>query len=327
MLAVGGNVVVVVNGRPGHIGIAKLLSFINKGSATQCQKNRCHDFRRLFRIRSFREEVVHTAGLVVIFKKDRTPTVRRRHFLAGSQGAFQFRKFPLGRTAPDFPVFEMKVYVAEFKHHVKHALRAYPFGQIFRRDAVRFAYGKNIPARKHFPLELMKKIQNPRRIGRHCMNRGQTVLPVRRTVPEFRFLYVGDRVNAETAHAFVQPEAGRIVKGFSHFRVFPVKVRLLRRKGVKIILLAFLTPSPGRAAENAAPVGRRAAIRFGVPPDIPVRLRIHAVFPGFLKPAVLVGTVVKNEVHNNADVAFSRFFNKGIEILHGPVGRVDAFVV
>ncbi len=55
---------------------------------------------------------------------------------------------------------------------------------------------------------------------------------------------------------------------------------------MQVILAALLAPGPGTAAEDAAPVGGRAAVGLRVPPYIPVGFRVRAALPGLQEPGV-----------------------------------------
>ena len=80
---------------------------------------------------------------------------------------------------------------------------------------------------------------------------------VRRIVLEVLGLdQVMDRVDAETVHAAVEPEAQHREHRGAHVRIAPVEVRLLLQEGVIVVLLRRLVEGPRAAAELAHPVVR-----------------------------------------------------------------------
>ena len=277
ILPVRGDVVVVLDGGPCHVGEAQLLPFVDEWRAPQGEQDGRHGFCGLFPVRALREEMIDAAGLIVVLEEDRAPAVFSGGFLRGVQGGFQLRQLPWRGMAPGFAVFQGEVHVAELKYHVENAVFTHPTGEVLRLYAVGLADGEDVPPCEDLVLEFMEEVEDARRVGRHGMNAYQAVGVVRYAVPEGRFLDVGDGVDAKAADALVQPKDCRVVERPPHFRIFPVQVRLLGREGVQVVLAAFFAPRPRAAAENAAPVGGGAAVRLRVPPDVPVGFRVRAV--------------------------------------------------
>ena len=150
----------------------------------------------------------------------------------------------------------------------------------------------------------------------------------KRVVVEIRiFEEARDGVEAEAGDAAIQPEAHHVVHRFADFGIAPVEVGLL---GIKMVVIELAGPRvefPGGVAEPGLPVVGRLAGAFAVAPDVPVALGIGARGAGFDEPRMFVGGVVRNEVHDHADVASFRFLHQAIEIGHGAVLRIDGGVV
>src|SRR6266536_721496 len=106
------------------------------------------------------------------------------------------------------------------------------------------------------------------------------------------------------------------MNGPAHFRVAPVQIRLLGQEGVTIILPRRGVVLPGAAPEFRQPVVRRAAIRRGIAPDVPVALWIVARSPTFDEPGMLVGGMVRHEVEDDFEPACMRSFYQCAEVGH-----------
>ena len=101
---------------------------------------------------------------------------------------------------------------------------------------------------------------------------------------------------------------------------------------VVVVLARLLVPLPCRVAEPRLPVVRRLAfvgsrLAFAVAPDVPVAFRIVARRAGLEEPLVLVGGVVDDVVHDDANVALLRFGDEGVEVRHAAVEGIDRRVV
>ena len=217
--------------------------------------------------------------------------------------------------------------MAELEEHREDTVLADPLRQFLRADAIGLADREDVVTVEDLAAELVQEVEDARRVGRHLVDAGEAVSTVDRAVLELRLLDVDDRVNAEAADALVEPEVCGIEECLAHFRVLPVEVRLCLGKRVQVVLLALLAPRPGRAAEDGSPVRRRRAVRFGVAPDVPVGLGVCAVLLRLEEPRMLVGAVVEDEVHDDADVALLRLSDELFHILHRAVRRVNPAVV
>ena len=180
-------------------------------------------------------------------------------------------------------------------------------------------------ALKDLFLELMEEIQDARGIGNHGMDIDHAVIAVRLAVHEFGgLLDIDDGIDAETAHALVQPEVGCIVECLPDLRIFPVQIRLGRSEGVQVILLTGLAPGPGTAAKDGPPVGGRRAIGLGIPPDIPVAVLAVPAAGRVDEPGMLIGGMVIDQIHDHADAPAPAFRNQAFHIGHRAIGRINA---
>ena len=246
--------------------------------------------------------------------------------LACRQYLLQFRdnlrRIPRS-MAPKLPIGKFQIHMGEFKEHIKGALFPHPFIQLMRLHTIGLCHGKNIVTGKNLLLKLIEKIQYSRSVGNHAMNIDHTVIAVRLTVHKhLRLLDVDNGIDAETAHALVQPEVGRIIERPTHSGIFPVEIRLCRGKGMQIILLPRFAPSPGTAAKDGAPVGRRRAIRLGIPPDIPVCMFAVPRACRIDKPRMLVGGMVIDQIHHHADIPLLALSKQIFHVFHCAIGRV-----
>ena len=165
--------------------------------------------------------------------------------------------------------------MAEFKNHVKDTVRTDPVRQVLGGDAVGLAHREDVRAVLDRRFEGVEIVQNTIGVGGHGVDADCAVAAVRCPIQELgRLLDVGDGVHTETADALVHPEIGHIVQRLSDLWIFPIEVWLLRKEGVEVVLASGLVKLPGRAAENAAPVGGGAAVLFGIRPNIPVALLV-----------------------------------------------------
>ena len=328
ILGIGIQVIVLFNGIPIHIPHAQLLALIDKRGPSERHQDRSHGLSCENRIRIFREIMIYGTGLIMIFEEYRIPSVVFCGLLTVGQRLLQIRKRPVFCLAPDLSSRKLQIHVAEFKDHVKHAVFTDPFRQLIRRNSISLAYGEDIFPLGHLLLEFMQVIQDPVRIRGHIVDTHPAVLIVRRTIGEIcRLLDVGNSIHAETADTLVQPEIGHIIERLSHLWIFPVQVRLRRRKGMQIILLPGFAPGPGRPAEDTPPVIRLTAIRLPITPDIPVAVVILLPLCGLLKPLTLIRSMIEDQIHDNADPLFTRFTDQTIHVLHTSITRIDLIII
>src|SRR5256885_8969654 len=116
---------------------------------------------------------------------------------------------------------------------------------------------------------------------------------------------MGD-VDAEASDAAVEPEAVDLVESVANGGIPPVEVRLLREEVVQVELAGMRVKGPRRAAKGAQPVIRRAAIRPGIGPDVPIAMGGRARRPCVDEPRMPVAAVIGDDVEHDLDVALAR---------------------
>ena len=174
----------------------------------------------------------------------------------------------------------------------------------------------------------MQEVEDARRVRRHLVDARHAVRRVRLAVREDGgLLDVGDGVDAEAADALCEPEVCGGEERFSDLGVLPVEVGLRLGEGVQVVLAALLAVRPCRAAEDAAPVRRGAAVLLRVAPYIPVALRVRAALLRLQEPRVLIGGVVVDEIHDDAHVALLRFCDQLLHVGERAEVGMDAAIV
>ncbi len=134
-----------------------------------------------------------------------------------------------------------------------------------------------------------------------------------------------DDIKTEAFYALFHPVVDDVRAFFSDLWVFPVEIRLLHIKDMQIIAVEFRNVFPGGTAEFAGPVGRLMTI-FSFSENIVVLIFLISA-KGFLKPFVLVGRVVEDHVHHDADASFIRFADQFLEVFHRSIFRIDGAVI
>ena len=159
------------------------------------------------------------------------------------------------------------------------------FESLIQRDIGHFPYGHNIVSGKDLPVHLMEKLVDP-----------GSVLIIFRTDPSLpgdpvrKSRNLGVKVchvHSESVAAHIQPELHHIIDLIAHLLIFPVQIRLLSGKQMKIILSCSLIKFPGRAGKIRSPVVRLLTV-LGISPDVIVPVRIVLGFSGLHKPGMLI---------------------------------------
>lgn len=112
------------------------------------------------------------------------------------------------------------------------------------------------------------------------------------------------------------------------FDTYPTQSRTARVPRVgkcadKAVRLAAIDPKIRTGCANE----RGIAAVFTIAPDVPVALRIVQRGARLLEPGVLIGGVVQNDVHDDADAERSRALEQVIKIADGAVLRIDGLIM
>ncbi len=120
-------------------------------------------------------------------------------------------------------------------------------------------------------------------------------------------------VHAEAVHAdLVQPVIGYFEHVLGHSGVVVVQVGHTAPEQTEIITLFPLVPA--------------IALVF-ILPDVVIAIWGVRVAVRIYEPGMLAGGMVENQVNDDADVAFVRFFEQGLEIVHCAVFGVDGVII
>ena len=135
------------------------------------------------------------------------------------------------------------------------------------------------------------------------------------------------RVHAKARHAELDPEAHDLEDLGLHLRIGCVEVGL---EIVEAVEVAFLGDGVARPRRLLHAGKHHAFIGVGGPllrPDIPVAIFRFRIAPRLLKPGMLVGGVIDDEIDQHADAALRGAVRELDEIAERPVSRIDAVVV
>ncbi len=285
-------------------------------------------------------EAGHRARLVVVVPVEAVPADVGETCLPATERRLEVAQVQrLGVELPAGAVVEADV--LELEHHVDlGAGRVGEAPSLLDGDArhladaqqLRVAPGDNLPV--HLGQELVDA-GAAHRLGRP--------VPVRRAVrrrtvmqPPVGVDTLGDQVDdihPEAVDPAVEPPAHHVVDRLADVGVLPVEVRLLAAEQVQVVLAGGLVQLPGRAGEEALPVGRLRPRRPGAhaltsrAPPVPVPSGVVGRAAGLHEPRVLVGGVVDHQVHDEPDAACVETGDQLVQLLQRAEGRVDVAVV
>gem|GEM_PF-2532261 len=139
---------------------------------------------------------------------------------------------------------------------------------------------------------------------------------------------VGNRVQAQTVDAHVQPVAHHRQHGLHHLRVVEVEVRLVRIEAVPEVLLGHWVPRPvgflGVEKDDPCAV----VLLVGIRPDVEIpRCRALLRLARALEPGVLVGRVVDDQFGDHPQPALVRLGDEAPGVGHAAVFRMHAAVI
>ena len=139
---------------------------------------------------------------------------------------------------------------------------------------------------------------------------------------------VGNRVQPEPVHAHVEPEAHRADHRLQHERIVEIEIGLVAEEPVPVMRVRDVIPRPVgrfRVGENDA---REAVLVRIVAPHVEVALggtRRRA--PRRLKPGVLVGRMIDDQLRDHFQPRAMRFAEERAEVGTCPVHRMDVAVI
>ena len=239
----------------------------------------------------------HHPGLIMITPEQAVPGLFVQPCLPPGQNLLQLGKLTLS-VRPLISVFvKIQIHMLELEYHVQlFSVQRRIFQRFFQRHAGAFSHGQRIPAVQDLPAHLLKELMHPRPVGAEI--KGRIAVQPRRSVRIRRILgYQADNIHAEPVHTLVQPPVHHPVYFPAHRLIFPVQIRLLHRKKMKIIFPAFFILFPGGATEAGTPVIRRAALHR-ILPDIIIPVRILFSLSALHEPGMLIRGMVHHQIHH-----------------------------
>ncbi len=126
----------------------------------------------------------------------------------------------------------------------------------------------------------------------------------------------------------IEPEPHHVDNGFEHPRIVEVQIGLVSIKTMPIIGLRHRVPCPvGFLGVDKDDAGFRELL-VGIVPKVEVaQPRAGFRAPRALEPGMLVRGMIDDQLGDYPDIAPVRLADKGLEIGHPPIGRIDVLVI
>ena len=139
---------------------------------------------------------------------------------------------------------------------------------------------------------------------------------------------VRNRVEPERIDTEVEPEPHDVEDRRQHLGVVEVQVGLVGKEAVPVVLPGNRIERPVRFFGVRKDDARARVLRIGVAPDVIVAFTgAFRCTAGALKPWMLVGRVVDDELGQHADVQRVRGVDELLEVVQRAVDRIDRRVV
>jgi len=221
-----------------EVGHADLLALIDEGCAFQ------QHVHRRDRFGGFRRFVPEDRGdprIIMVLHVEGVPAVRSQVLLPTRKHLFEAQQIEPFRARLSFAHV-----VFQLEDHVQIAVLFGPVHGFFAGNAARFPDRHDRVGIKNF-LQLLHIDFDSRDI-----HEGSPGVVADFEIPRF-FLDMADRIQPEAVDPQIQPPADHPADFFPHLRVFPVQIRLFRRKDMEVGLARIFIVRPGRAAEETLP--------------------------------------------------------------------------
>lgn len=111
-----------------------------------------------------------------------------------------------------------------------------------------------------------------------------------------------------------------------HLWIFPVQIRLFFVERVQIIFIGSRDRLPDTSSKIGPPVARQLSVLFLRNIKILSAFTVR-VLHGFLKPDMLIRTVVDDQIHNNVHSAHFCLCQQPIHGLHIAEQRIDIIII
>ena len=129
------------------------------------------------------------------------------------------------------------------------------------------------------------------------------------------FLDIDDRVDAESCQPFVKPPVDHLIDLLSQFRVLPVEIRLFFCKHMQIIQIRPRHRLPCASAEIGTVIARLLAVFPFYKMKISRILSVR-ICKSLLKPLVLIGAMIDDEIHQHIHAPLLRLGEQFIKLFH-----------
>src|SRR6478672_1929419 len=164
---------------------------------------------------------------------------------------------------------------------------------------------------------------------RHCRNSRQHVVLLNRLshLRPFGRDHERHRVHPEAGDAELDPEPHDFQDFRLYMRVRRVEIRLEIVEAMEIPGAGFLVAAPGRFLH---PRKHHAGIgigRFLFRPYIPVAIGRIFLLARLLEPGMLIGSVVDDEIDDDADAALLAAMGELDEVTERSIARIDAVII
>ncbi len=136
----------------------------------------------------------------------------------------------------------------------------------------------------------------------------------------FTHTQVGDGIQPQTVDPHIEPETHDADYGLHHFRVIVVKVGLVGKKTVPVVGLSLIVPLPVGRLGIGKDNPRLLIFHDRVAPDIELAFaRSRWCLASRLKPGVLIGSVVDDQLGDDTDTSVMCLVNELAKITQCPI--------
>ena len=151
----------------------------------------------------------------------------------------------------------------EIKHRRKISIISNKIRKLFVLCVENLTYGKSIVRLECAVTHFSKKFSDSGSFLQHFIDAAKPVLTIRLIIMHRKsFFDINDSINAETAKPLVQPPVNIFIHFLTELWIFPVQVRLLFMKNMKVLFVGARQILPYRTSEIGTPVSGKFTIFF-----------------------------------------------------------------
>src|SRR5699024_6651618 len=272
-----------------HIFHADLLTLIDKRKSFQHKVNSCQKFFGCVAEILRANIMTYTSRFIMVFDDIGDHTGIADFFLCGKNTGFILFRIKVRPAVIPSPVALAVNSLRKIKHTGKISVFSDKISDLLRFLIENLSYRECVMRTEGFLSHLFQKFSDPLRLSQHMVDTGKAVRSVHRIIPERKFfLDIDDSVDADTSKSFIQPPVDIFIYFLPYPGIFPVQIRLLFMKYMKILFIRMAGKRfPHRAAEIASPVAGRPAV-FPVFYIEKVSIFTVRILAGLLKPFMFV---------------------------------------